>query len=167
MSRQLIRHYYPDGEGLMIAVCDALAAAHREALTRGIVEAEVSKRLPLFLDLFFNILAGDGLRKPQDDRAYDAVMSLATSSELVRKCLAEQQSLLQFTIAHEVQISHPELSQAACKEIGFLFIALLYGHWRMVASLGFSERYNAISRAAVDRLIASYLAHYQEPEDTA
>ena len=44
MSRQLIRHYFPDQEDLMIAVCDGLAAAYREAMARGVVSASFSQR---------------------------------------------------------------------------------------------------------------------------
>lgn len=32
----------------------------------------------------------------------------------------------------------------------------MYGHWKMVASLGVSEAHNRVSRAAMDRLIRSY-----------
>ena len=166
MSRQLIRHYFPDPEQLMIAVCDALAASYRECLMRGVITANTTERLPVFLDFYFNFLAGKGLRKPADDAAYDAMFSLAAGSDAIRKNLREQYHILQFTIAHEVQISNPTLSQSACKEIGYLFISLMYGHWKMVATLGFSEDYNKVTRAAIDRLIGSYLLHYDDPMNT-
>ena len=164
MSRHLIRHYFANPEDLMVAVCDGIAAAHKEALAQGVVVADKTERLSLFLDLYFGLLSDKGLSKPDDDSAYDAMMSIATGSEAVRKCLYEQQCLLQFTIAHEVQISFPTLSQQACRELGFLFVSLLHGHWRMVATLGFSPDHAAISRAAMDRLIASYVANYDDPE---
>ena len=40
MSRQLIRHYFPDPIELMVAVCDRLAAAYRDCLMRGILNAQ-------------------------------------------------------------------------------------------------------------------------------
>ena len=162
MSRQLIRHYFPDPEALMVAVCDALAASYRDCLMKGIIAAGSTQRLPMFLDFYFNFLAGNA--KPQDDAVYDAMFSLAAGSEAVRSNLNAQYSLLQHTIAHEVQISHPDLHQKACHEIAFLFVALMYGHWKMVASLGFSEDYNRVTREAVDRLIDSYLQNYQDPD---
>ncbi|MFZ5963705.1 TetR/AcrR family transcriptional regulator [Thalassococcus sp. BH17M4-6] len=165
MSRQLIRHYFPDPEALMVSVCDGLAAAYKEALMKGILSAGKTERLPMFLDFYFNFLAPEGLAKPADDQVYDAMLSLATSSEKVRKNLHDQYALLQFTIAHEVQISNPALPQSACREIGYLFVALMYGHWKMVATLGFSEDNNRVSRAAIDRLIASYADHYDDPDD--
>ena len=165
MSRQLIRHYFPDPERLMVAVCDALAASYRDALMRGIIQAGSTERLPMFLDFYFNFLAGKGLRKPEDDAVYDAMFSLARGSEAVRRNLLEQYSELRQTIAQEVQISNPELSQKACREIGFLFVALMYGHWKMVATLGFSEDHNRITRAALDRIIASYRDHYEDPDE--
>ena len=81
----------------------------------------------------------------------------------MRDCLKSQYSLLQSTLAHEVQISHPDLPQSACSELGFLVVALMYGHWKMVASLGMSEENNRVSREAIDRLIDSYVARYEEP----
>src|SRR5690606_15974077 len=113
MSRQLIRHYFPDPEKLMVAACDALAATYREAWTKGILQTASIERLPMFLDFYFNFLAGQGLRKPEDDRIYDAMFSLATSSEAVRECLHEQYKMLQYTIAREVQLSNPDLNQKA------------------------------------------------------
>ncbi len=162
MSRQLIRHYFPDPEGLMVAVCDALAAGYRDCLMKGIIDAGAMERLPMFLDFYFNFLEGNS--KPKDDAVYDAMFSLAVGSEAVRANLSGQYNLLQYTIAHEIQISNPTLSQKACREIAFLFVALMYGHWKMVATLGFSEDYNRVTREAVDRLIASYVQNYHDPD---
>ena len=164
MSRQLIRHYFPDPEKLMVAVCDRLAAAYRDLLMRGILEAKATERLPMFLDFYFDFLAPKNLAKPADDKVYDAMMSLATSHPPVREALKGQYILLQHTIAHEVQISHPTLDQRACKEIGFLFVSLMYGHWKMVGSLGFDREMNKVTRAAMDRIIESYVARYDDPD---
>ncbi len=172
MSRQLIRHYFPDTEALMVAVCDGLAAVYKDALMRGILATKATERLPMFLDFYFDLLgdkdpAKDPARefaKPRDDAAYDAMLSVATGCAAVRRNLHDQYQLLQMTIAHEVQISNPTLPQSACREIGFLFVSLMYGHWKMVATLGFSEDHNRVTRAAVDRLIASYVAHYDDPD---
>ena len=166
MSRQLIRHYFPDPEELMVSVCDALAALYKDLLTQGILEANTAQRLPMFLDFYFGLAAPANLRKPQDDQVYDALMSLAAGSDAVKSSLRDQYQLLQFTVAHEVQISHPGLSQRACAEIGYLFVSLMYGHWKMVASLGFDPAMNAVSRSAMDRIIQSYLDRYDDP-DTA
>lgn len=162
MSRQLIRHYFPEPETLMLAICDALAASYRDCLTKGVLEAKSTQRLSVFLDFYFGFLSDKGIAKPVDDAVYDAMFSLATGSAAIRHNLNQQYSLLQFTIAHEIQVSHPGLSQTACKEIGFLLVGLMYGHWKMVATLGFSEDYNKVSRAAMDRIIESYLQRYEE-----
>lgn len=164
MSRQLVRHYFPDPAQLMVAVCDRMAAAYRDLLMQGILSADSTTRLKTFLDFYFNFLSDKGLEKPRDDYAYDAMMALAASVPRVRENLHDQYNILQYTIAHEVQVSHPQLNQKACREIGYLFVCLMYGHWKMVASLGFSEDHNAITRAAVDRLIESYLQRYDDPD---
>jgi hypothetical protein len=93
------------------------------------------------------------------------MFSLAAASPAVKANLHEQYTVLQYTIAHEVQVSNPQLKQAACKEIGFLFVSLMYGHWKMVATLGFSEQYNRVTRQTLDRIIASYLDHFEDPDE--
>ena len=165
MSRQLVRHYYKDAEAIAVDLCDHLAATYRDLLMRGIIQADASRRLTVFLDFYFDQLRGRGLPKPKDDTVYDGLMAFANQSEPVRKNLRDQYSLLQATLAHEIQISHPELPQPACRELGFLVVALMYGHWKMVASLGMSESMNTVSREAIDRLIASYLERYEHPDD--
>jgi AcrR family transcriptional regulator len=164
MSRQLIRHYFARSEDMALMLCDTLADTYRDCLMRGIVAADESRRLPVFLDFYFGFLSEKGLPKPADDAVYDALFALAGTNEKVRANLHGQYDLLQWTLAHEIQISHPELHQTACRELGFLVVALMYGHWKMVATLGFSDSFNRVSRHAIDRLIASYLADYTPPE---
>ena len=164
MSRQLVRHYYKDAEQMAVDLCDHLAATYRDCLMRGIIQADESHRLRVFLDFYFDFLADKGLPKPKDDQVYDGMMALAASSARVKDNLRGQYSLLQATLAHEVQISHPELPQKACSELGYLVVALMYGHWKMVASLGMSEAMNRVSREAIDRLIESYVARYEDED---
>ena len=40
----------------------------------------------------------------------------------------------------------------------------MYGHWKMVATLGFSPSHNSVTRAAVDRLIESYVERWDDPD---
>ncbi|WP_323005343.1 TetR/AcrR family transcriptional regulator [Pseudorhodobacter sp.] len=164
ISRQLIRHYFPDQTSMMVALCDSLAGAYRNLMMKGIIDAASTERLQIFLDFYFGFLEGKGLKKPEDDKVYDAMFSLAAGSPEIRSTLKEQYSLLHFTIWHEVQISNPDIPQRACQEIGYLFVTLMYGHWKMVASLGFSEKHNRIAREAMDRIIASYKANYTDPD---
>lgn len=165
ISRQLVRHYFPDLHETMLMLCDALAASYRELLAKGILEAQSHERLGLFLDFYFGFLGDKGLAKPADDAVYDAMMALAAGSQEIRTNLREQYSLLRHVLAHEIQISHPTIPQRACREIGYLFVSLMYGHWKMVASLGFSTGHNRVARQAMDRIIESYLARYDDPDD--
>ncbi len=162
MSRQLIRHYFTDPEDMAVALCDFLADTYRDCLMKGIIAADDSRRLSVFLDFYFNFL--DGLPKPADDAVYDALFALAGSSERVRENLHDQYTLLQMTLAHEIQISYPDLPQNGCRELGYLVVTNMYGHWKMVATLGFSTDYNRVARQALDRLIESYVANYDDPD---
>jgi AcrR family transcriptional regulator len=164
MSRQLIRHYFASSEDTAVALCNALADTYRDCLMKGIIAADSSRRLGVFLDFYFNFLADKGLPKPADDSVYDALFALAGTSERVRKNLHDQYSLLQQTLAHEIQISHPNIPQSGCRELGYLIVVTMYGHWKMVATLGFSDDYCRVAREAIDRLIDSYAARYEDPD---
>jgi AcrR family transcriptional regulator len=155
-SRQLVRYHFPDGDALMVALCDRLAEAYREALLSEIATLPPgAPRLGVFLDYYFDLL--DGRAKPRDDAVYDAMMSRAAGSPEVRGRLRDQYALLGQILTHEIVLSHPSLDSARAAEISWLFVTLMYGHWKMVASLGFSESHRTITRRAIDRLIASYL----------
>ncbi|MFV0244322.1 MAG: TetR/AcrR family transcriptional regulator [Qingshengfaniella sp.] len=164
MSRQLIRHYFPDAEALMEMTGQALAMAYKEIFAQAILDTDETERLPMFLDFYFDFLSEKGLPKPADDAVYDALFALAARSEKVRAELKGQYSLLRMILAHEIQIS-TRLPQRACEDLAFLVVSLMYGHWKMVATLGFDRGLNRVSRDAVDRLIASYRDRYEDPDE--
>ncbi|MEO1542173.1 MAG: TetR/AcrR family transcriptional regulator [Pseudomonadota bacterium] len=164
MSRQLVRHYFSDPEELMVAVCDALAAEYKRRLAEGILAAKSTERLDLFLDFYFGLVTTTGHSKPVDDTIYDAMMALAATHPRVKQNLTDGYGLLRLTVAHEIQISHSDLPQRACEELAHLFVALMYGHWKMAVSLDVSPDMNFAAREAMDRLITSYVERY-DPED--
>jgi hypothetical protein len=116
------------------------------------------KRLSFILDFYFDLVEDN--RKPRDDRAYDAMMAYAAGSPKVRDALLEQYTLLGHVLSLEIKMVHPHLSLETCAEISYLFVCLMYGHWKMVASLGLDEDHKHIARPAIDRIIAAYA---QEP----
>lgn len=164
-TRQLIRHYYPTSENLMIEVCDYLAGVYHELLGVAITELDQTERLDLFLDFYFGLLDDTRLQKPKDDQYYDALFALACRSEQLKQNLHNQYTSLRNAFTNEVKISYPELQIEACDEIAHLFVSLMYGHWKMVANLGFSEKLNQGARNGVERLIQSYRQHYTNPVD--
>ena len=154
VTRQLVRYYFPDPDDLMLAMCDKLAAVYREALIQGMAEQNSDQRVELFLDFYFDLL--DGTRKPRDDQAYDALMSLAARSPRIKANLRQQYTLLGQVVSIEIRQQYSDLPLPVCEEISFVFVSLMYGHWKMVASLGLSPDHNRITRAAITRLIDSY-----------
>ena len=154
LTRQAVRYHFPETEDLMLAVCDRLAEAYRSALIRNASRLQGARRVDVFLDFYFNFL--DGTPKPADDAAYDAMLSLAAGSEAVRANLREQYTLLGQVMAQEFEVAYPDLGAQAAEELSYLFVCLMYGHWKMVATLGVSDAHNRLTRAAVDRLIRSY-----------
>ncbi|MEQ8780488.1 MAG: TetR/AcrR family transcriptional regulator [Roseibium album] len=155
MSRQLVRHYFPDHEALMIAVCDHLARLYSEPLIAAASALDGPERTTVFLDFYFDLLSDNP--KPRDDQVYDAMMALAARSNSIRTALADQYGLLGQVLGHEFVVQYPELSQQSASELSFLFVSMMYGHWKMVASLGYSEEHNMVTRRAIDRLIKSYI----------
>lgn len=154
VSRQLVRYHYPEPDDLMVAVCDRLAGVYRQLLVTNAARLDGPGRLEMFFDFYFDLL--DGAAKPCDDRIYDAMMSLSASSGAVRENLRGQYTLLGQVISHEINTAHPAMPARATEELAYIFVCLMYGHWKMVASLGISEAHNKVSRAAMDRLIRSY-----------
>lgn len=156
-SRQLVRYHFRDPDALMLTLCDRLAQTYRDALLGGIAELSPGgSRLTLIFDFYFDMV--EGRKKPRDDQVYDALMARAASSTPIRGALRSQYTLLGQVLANEVQLAHPSLSADAASEIGYVFVSLMYGHWKMVASLGLAEDHGRIARAAIDRIVESYLA---------
>lgn len=155
ISRQLVRYYFATAEDLMVELCDRLADSYRLALSENASRLEGPDRLSMFLDFYFDLL--DGAAKPKDDQVYDAMMSLATGSERIRANLRGQYTLLGQVLCHEFRVAHPSLSLRACEELSYAFVCIMYGHWKMVATLGLSPAHNRVARAAMDCLIRGYL----------
>lgn len=61
-------------------------------------------------------------------------------------------------IVPAIRRERSSLHQLACREILYLFVELMYGHWKTAATLGFSENHDRVLREAIDRLIDAYLA---------
>ena len=154
LSRQLVRYHFPSNEDLMIAVCDYLAGLYRQALISSAGQLQGPQRVEMFLDFYFDLL--ETMPKPRDDQAYDAMMSLATRSEPIRTVLVDQYGLLGEVLSHEFGVQYPDIDMQSAKELSYLFVCLMYGHWKMVASLGCAEEHKFIARDAMDRLIQSY-----------
>ena len=162
-SRQHVRYYFDDPTDMMLGICETLAEAYRMALVNGVENLEGPKRLSFILDFYFDLVADN--RKPRDDRAYDAMMAYAGNSPQVRHALRDQYALLGNVLALEIKMVHPHLSLDACGEISYLFVCLMYGHWKMVASLGLSEEHRHITRRAIDRIIETHALEASGPKD--
>lgn len=153
-TRQLVRYHFPDPDSLMQDICNMMAELYRDALISTAGQLSGPARVDAFLDFYFDLL--DGKSKPRDDQVYDAMFSLATGSPPLREALAGQYALVGQVLSHEFAVQYPDLDQQSAEELSYLFVALMYGHWKMVASLGYAETHNRVTRAAMDRLIRSY-----------
>ena len=155
LSRQLVRYYYPDLDGLIVDLCDHLAGIYRELLVSGIVTVGKVERLDFFLDFFFDL--ADGYPMPVNLEAYDAMIAYSVGSESLRDRMCGHYRTLGQVVLHELAIAYPQLSAAACEELSFIFVSMMHAHWSFVASLGYSRQHGRLARSAIDRLIRSYL----------
>jgi len=154
VSRQLVRYHYPDHEALMLDICDMMAEIYRDALISTAGQLDGPARVDAFLDFYFDLL--DGRQKPRDDRVYDAMFSLSAGSPAIRARLSDQYRLIGQVLGHEFSVQYPALDKQAADELSWLFVCLMYGHWKMVSAVGFDPEHRRVSRAAMDRLIRSY-----------
>ena len=166
LSRQVVRYHFKTPDDLMVALCDMMASVYREGMIAGVIQSKGPDRLNLFLDFYFDLLPD--MPKPRDDQAYDALMSLAAGSDRVAEALRLQYGLLGQVLISEFMLEYPSLELQAAQELSYLFVCLMYGRWKMVASLGFSEDHKHITRRAMDRLIQSYVDNQRpmRPLDT-
>ena len=155
LSRQLIRYYFEAPDDLMCENCDLLAEDYRMALFNGVETLEGPKRLKFIFDFYFDLV--EEVRKPRDDRCYDAVMALASGSERIRTNLRGQYTLLGQVLQLEIKMQYPDLTLEDCAEISYLFVCIMYGHWKMSASLGVSDDHKLIARRSIDRILASFV----------
>ncbi|MFL4471463.1 TetR/AcrR family transcriptional regulator [Tateyamaria armeniaca] len=156
LSRQLVRYYYADLDMLIVALCDFLGNGYRDLLVAGIVKVSEVKRLGFFLDFFFDL--ADGHPMPDNLEAYDSLLAYAVGSDALKDRLCDQYKTLGQVIVHELAITYPELDGHSCEELSYLFVSMMHAHWSFVASLGYSTDHSRLTRAAIDRLIASYVS---------
>lgn len=155
LSRQLVRYYYTDLETLIADLCDHLAGTYRERLLAGIVDVGEVGRLKFFLDFFFGL--DEEHPMPGNLEAYDGMVAYSVGSEAVRDHMCNRYETLGEVIMHELVIAYPELSEASCKELSFMFVSMMHAHWSFVASLGYCRQHGLLARKAFDCLIASYV----------
>lgn len=155
LSRQLVRYYYAELDGLIVDLCDHLASIYRERLLTGIPQIGKVERLDFFLDFFFDL--ADGHPMPGNLQAYDAMMAYSVGCEPLRNRMCDQYRTLGHVVVHELAIAYPQLDVAACEEISFLFVSMMHAHWSFVASLGYARGHGLLARKAIDRLIRSYV----------
>lgn len=156
MSRQLVRHYFPDAKSLMNAVSEAICSAQDSGVDARLAHGDES-RLGVLFDYHLGLL-GDG-DPPRGGflPVEDALVVLAARAPDLRTAMAERQEMLRQTIVSATAESYPSLSPAACEEIAFVFVSLVHGHWRMVENLGFDRVGSLQARSAMDRLVRAHL----------
>lgn len=157
MSRQLIRHYYPKVVPLMVDIVERITEDYRKLIINDINEMPSQQRLAIMMDFFFGQLQD---RDAPPSMSFDSMFALANSNEQIKQAMFVAHQTLSETFQNELKICYPSLPLKVYQELGHQYVSLITGHWRMVSSLGMSDKYTAVSRKAMDRLIHSYLQEY-------
>ncbi|WP_143413188.1 TetR/AcrR family transcriptional regulator [Haematobacter genomosp. 1] len=156
MSRQLVRHYFPDAESLMGAVSHAISEVQQGRVATGLARGDES-RLGVLFDYHLGLLDEEDPPRGALQPVEDALVVLACRAPDLLEALAERQDELRLSIVSATAESYPSLPPAACEEIAFVFVSLVHGHWRMVRSFGFDRVGSLQARAAMDRLLRAHL----------
>lgn len=157
-SRQLIRHYYPKVEPLMVNIVESITETYRNLVIADINAMQSTQRLSIMMDFFFGQLQDKEL---PPSMSFDSMFALANNSEPVKQAMHATHQVLSETFQNELRACYPMLPLNVYQELGHQFVSLITGHWRMVSSLGMSDKYTAVSRKAMDRLIQSYLDEHE------
>jgi AcrR family transcriptional regulator len=153
-SRQLVRHYYPDAEALMVDVVASFTEQYQSLVMDNVVSGNATQRLSTLMDFF---LGSATEQNSPTASSSDSLFALAVTSHRVRDALHTTHQVLADTFATELLFSYPMLDLKTRTEIGFLFVVLQTGHWRLLSSLGFSQHYASEARLAMEEIIDSYL----------
>ena len=157
-SRQLIRHYYPKLEPLMVDIVETITESYRQLVINDINSIKSAQRLSIMMDFFFGQLQD---RQLPPSMSFDSMFALANNSEPIRQAMHTTHQILSETFQNELRVCYPTLPLKVYQELGHQFVSLITGHWRMVSSLGMSDKYTSVSRKAMDRLIQSYLDEHK------
>lgn len=153
-SRKLIRHYFPDSEDLMVAIVETVFEQFYGLVMGNIANQSITHRLDTYIGFFLEQASGED---SPPSTAIDSLFALTQGSEAVRKAMANAHQIMVDIFATELLMDYPELDMTTRSEIGYLFVCLSTGYWRMLSSLGFSDEYSASARVAMEKIIGSYV----------
>lgn len=155
-SKEAIRSFYPDPEDLAMDLCGRISAWFDEGLEKEFKKLPKAEQFTSLMNFYLGLPSKLSKSKRDDDQVINALMALASKSEDIQTELRDYYTTMQNRIAYSIKRSFSDLKPKQRDELAFQIVCLIYGHWRMVASLNFSEQYNQVARACVDRLISTH-----------
>lgn len=155
LSRQLVRHYFPDPEDLMVNACRRLAGAFLAEIDRRLEASEPEGELEALIDLCLDGPGGaDGL---PPTGAFESLLALARSSPALRRALQDDVRALNAAFARAAMRRYPDLAKGQAAELGLLLVAQVMGHWTMAGTLALGNAGSDATRAAMAGIIATYV----------
>lgn len=153
LSRQLVRHYFPDPEALMVAACQSLAETWLTELSQRLAGLPAGEGLDRLIGLCLDA------PEPQADLpppgAFESMLALARTSAPLRDALQAQVQALNALFSREAELAHPGLNAAQAQELGRLLVSQVLGHWALAGTLAGVADARA-ARAAMAGIIAAY-----------
>lgn len=157
-SQQTIRRYYPDPQDLALDLCHQLSVWFDEDLQKSLRPMRKAERLEQLLNFYLDLPSRLIQPNRRDDQIINALVALSAKSEDIQEELRMHYLSMQERIAKAIKGAHADIKPKQCSVLGFQIVCLIYGHWKMVSSLGFPADRNRVTRAAIDRLIAAQAA---------
>lgn len=154
-SRQLLRHYFPDADNLMVGIVENIFEQFYGLVMGNISEQQITHRLPAYMDFFLEF-ASDEDGPPST--AFDSLFALTAGSSAVREAMRNAHQILVDIFATELLMDHPELDMKKRAELGYLFVCLSTGYWRMISSLNFPTEHADAARMAMQTIIEGYVS---------
>lgn len=153
LSRQLVRHYFPDPEELMVTTCRSVSAAYLAGIALHMEGAAPEAGLERLIDL---CLIGGGEEVPPPV-ALESLIALTRGSVALRGALQKEIQALEAVFAAELARSHPALAEEGRQELAHLLVSHLLGHWTMTRTLALRPAEIGAARAAMRGIVAAYV----------
>lgn len=159
-SRQVLRHYFPDADNLMVGIVENMFEQFYGLVMGKISAQQITHRLPAYMDFFLEF-ASDEDSPPSS--AFDSLFALTAGSPAVRESMRNAHQILVDIFATELLMDYPELDMKKRAELGYLFVCLSTGYWRMISSLDFPSGYSDAARSAMQTIVQSYVDELETP----
>ena len=161
ISRQLVRYYFRSPDDMMSELCNDFCDELHETLKQALSQNKKKDNL----ETVFDVLLGPKIISKKG--AFEAFMALSVGSKRIRTSLRGHFALLGNVLSHELSVAYPELGDEGSDALSYAVMTQIYGHWRMVQTLGFgAASHDRVVRNSIELMIEAHRSAAQ-PEKSS